>query len=89
MFTDNSTVEAAVAKGNSPSKRLFELVLELKKLQMQYSFILYVVHVSGTRMIEQGTDGVSRGELQAGALTGRPIRDFAPLQLGALQRNML
>ena len=87
MFTDSSTVELAVAKGNSPSRRLFELVRELKMLQMQCSFSLFVIHVSGTRMIEQGTDGTSRGDLQGGSLNGRPIREFAPLHLTALERN--
>jgi hypothetical protein len=34
VFTDNSTVEAAVYKGNSTSQKFFKLVLRLKKLAM-------------------------------------------------------
>ena len=63
LFTDSSTVEGAVDKGNSTSKELFKLVCKLRKLQMKHSFALYVIHVAGTRMIEQGTDGLSRGVL--------------------------
>ena len=35
MFTDNSTAEAAFWKGTSTSPYLFELVLELKQLEME------------------------------------------------------
>ena len=87
IFTDNSTVESAVAKGNFPSRRLFELVKELKLLQMIYCFVLYVIYMAGTRIIQQGTNGVSHGELKGGAILGQPIRDFAPLHLSALERN--
>ena len=63
MCTDNSTVEGAVMKGNSPSPKLHKLVKDLKQAEMDFSFRTYVIHVSGKRMIVQGTDGVSRGEL--------------------------
>ena len=38
LFTDNSTVEGAIAKGNSSSPLLFELVIELKTAEMKYGF---------------------------------------------------
>jgi hypothetical protein len=44
------------------------MALELKTLALTEGFILHVVHVAGTRMIEQGTDGLSRAELQLGSL---------------------
>eukprot|EP00978_Attheya_sp_CCMP212_P002155 scaffold4461_cov48-Attheya_sp.AAC.1 len=59
MFTDNSTAEAAYWKGTSKSRKLFELVLMLKKLEVKYDIILHVIHVSGKRMMAQGTDGLS------------------------------
>ena len=57
ICTDNSVAERAFYKGNSCSPLLFDLVLRLRKLQLRANFKLHVVHVAGTRMIEQGTDG--------------------------------
>jgi hypothetical protein len=39
MFTDNSTAEAAFWKGTSVSPRLFELVLCLKRLELEHDII--------------------------------------------------
>jgi hypothetical protein len=59
LCIDNSTVEAGLAKGNSSSRKLFELVLHVRLLQMKYRCNIIVTHVSGKRMVAQGTDGVS------------------------------
>jgi hypothetical protein len=87
IFTDNSTSEAAFWKGTSSSPLLFELVLRLKKMEMNYNMILHVVHVAGKRMIDQGTDGLSRADHSTGAVTGRDIRNWVPLNRGALARS--
>ena len=58
LFTDNSTAESVYFKGNSSSRKLFDLMLRLRKLEMDASLILHVVHISGSRMIEKGGDGV-------------------------------
>jgi hypothetical protein len=57
MFTYNQTTESAFWKGHSSSPKLFDLVLRLRKLEMTHGIILHVIHVSGKRMIAQGTDG--------------------------------
>ena len=59
LFTDNTTVESTFWKGTSKSKKLFELILDMKRLSLQLDLQLYVIHVSGKRMIDQGTDGLS------------------------------
>ena len=87
MVTDNSTVEGAFYKGNTPSRALFEEIMKLKGCEIKYQFILYVMHCSGTRMISQGTDGVSRGVLNEGSLGGMPLRSFLPVNLNALERS--
>ncbi len=58
VFTDNSVAESAFFKGTSSSKKLFELMLSLRELQMHKGLVLHMVHVSGKRMISQGTDGL-------------------------------
>ena len=87
LFTDNSTAESAFFKGSSSSKDLFELVLRLQKLEMNQSCRIYVSHVAGTRMIAQGSDGLSRGNLSEGVMRGMSMRDFIPIHKTAMERS--
>jgi hypothetical protein len=87
IFTDNSTAEAAFWKGTSKSRKLFDLVLRLKKLEMENGLILHVVHVSGLRMIAQGTDGLSRADQSEGVMKGLDMRTFIPLHLNPTERE--
>lgn len=61
LFTDNSTAEAAFNRGSSSNKKLYGMVKEVKLMEMIYATRIHIVHVAGTRMIDQGTDGLSRG----------------------------
>lgn len=54
---------------------------------MRTDIIIHVIHVSGLRMIAQGTDGLSRGDKSTGSMLGSPVRLFAPLHLNALERS--
>jgi hypothetical protein len=87
FFTDNSTVEGALAKGNSSSRKLFQLVLRFRKMQFQQGIKMIISHVSGKRMISQGTDDVSRGSLTEGVAAGENMLDFIPLHLSAVERD--
>jgi hypothetical protein len=86
LFTDNSTAESCFFKGGSSSKLLHKLILRLKKAEIQHGFILHMVHVAGTRMIEQGTDGLSRGSFLEGVLAGKDMLSYVNLSLSAVQR---
>jgi hypothetical protein len=87
MMTDNSTAEACFYRGTSGSKKLFDLVLRLHKLEMTSGMVLHIVHVAGTRIIAQGTDGLSRGDLLEGVMKGIPFLSYVPLHLSALERS--
>jgi hypothetical protein len=87
VFTDNFTAESAFYKGDRSSKCLFELVLQLRTLEMKGLIQLQVIHIAGTRMILQGTDGLSRGNLSEGVMAGIPMLQFVPLHLSALDRH--
>lgn len=67
LFTDNSTAEAAFARGSSTTESLFDLVKRLKLMEMVFRARIHVIHISGKRMIAQGTDGLSRGCLTEGS----------------------
>lgn len=86
LFTDNSTAESAYYKGTSSSKELFYIILRLRKLEMKSKFKIHFVHVAGSRMICQGTDGLSRGDLAEGVMKGASMLSFIPLHLNVFQR---
>ena len=48
--------------------------------------MLHVVHVVGTRMIGQGSDGLSRGNFSEGVMMGRSMMSYyVPLSRSALE----
>ncbi len=76
LFTNNATAEGCFFHGGSLSKLLHELVLCLRKTELEYDFTLHVVHVAGTRMITQGTDGLSWVIFLEGVVTGKDMLFF-------------
>jgi hypothetical protein len=83
---DKSTLEAVYHKGNTSSPRLFELMLKLRTLSLEVGFNVHLIHIAGTRMITQGTDGLSRGELQPGTLMDASTQ-VVPLHLDPITRS--
>jgi hypothetical protein len=83
MFTDNIVAECAFYRGTSSNPRLFEPILHLKQLELSHSLQLHVVHISGTRMMAQGTDDLSRGAVRE---LDNPSF-MVPLHLSALERD--
>jgi hypothetical protein len=70
LFTDNSIAKSCFYQGGLSSKLLHELILHLRNAELKYGFSLHDVHVAGTRMIAQGTDGLSRGLMLEGIVQG-------------------
>jgi hypothetical protein len=87
MFTDNSTVEAALYRGNSSSPKLFSLVVRFKRLETHHQTRFLVSHVSGKRMIQQGSNAVSREQMGEGVTAGLDMLSFIPLDESALDRS--
>ena len=87
LFTDNFTAEPAYWKGSSTSESLFDSILELKELEFKTQTIIHLVHVSGRRIIAQGTAGLSRTCHHKGALEGYLFDKYIPLDKSALERK--
>ena len=85
--TDNSTVETALYKGTSSSPKLLELVIEFYDLQFKFGFNAIISHISGKRMIAQGSDGLSRGAINEGVMNGKDYMSFIPFHLTAFERE--
>jgi hypothetical protein len=60
-FTVNSTTYFICTSGPSTSPALHEMVEEIKRIKIELGIVLEVVHVPGTTIITEGTDGLSRG----------------------------
>ncbi len=87
IFTNNSTAESCFFKGGSTSKLLHKLVLCPWKAEMKFGFTLHLVHVAGTRMIAQGTNGLSRGSFLEGVVRGEDMLSFLDLSQTAFSRS--
>jgi hypothetical protein len=87
MCTDNSTIKCAIVKGNSSNKKLFKLSLEVRTIKMREGARVLVSHVLGERMKDQGTNGVSRGQLREGVTAGLAMLSFIPFHLSAIERS--
>ena len=87
MATDNSTVEAAIQKGNSSSEKLFDLDVRFRNMEIKSGGKFLVTHVAGDRMQAQCTDGISRGSLREGISLGQSMLKFCPRGLFALERS--
>jgi hypothetical protein len=66
---------------------LFDLVVTLYKLQIKYDVVLHVIWIAGTHMIQQGTDGLSRGEEMGPATQGLSLVGVVTLHLGVLEQS--
>ena len=60
-FTDNMVTYDVFRGGTSKSNALWTLFQRIKLLELQLQCQVQVIHVPGTTMILQGTDGLSRG----------------------------
>jgi len=87
LFTDNLTSEAAFFNGSSKSEKLFELVLHLQKLKMQNVVMVHLCHLSDERMKAQGSDRLSRENLNVGVMAGTAMPDFVPTHFNAFDRS--
>ena len=88
LFTDNFVAECGYYNGGSNrNKELDDLVHELWRLQMGGDFTLNVYHVAGTRMIECGIDGLSRGDKTEGIARGISVFKFIPIHLSPIDRS--
>lgn len=60
-LTDNQVTYDICRSSTSSSRELLKLVREIRLLELELGCRVEVLHVPGTLMIRQGTDGLSRG----------------------------
>jgi len=86
ICVDNEVTERIYYKGSSTDGELFELMVHLRRISVKGQFKLHVVHISGKRMIKQGTDGLSRGEVDVERLLSADANEV-PIHRFAIDRS--
>ena len=84
VFTDNAVSAAAINRGTSSSPSLLRLVKGLREYETNLGCHVVAVWVPGTAIIDQGTDGLSRGAVDEGAFAADspdPLT-FSPIDTG-------
>jgi hypothetical protein len=87
VFTDNMVAERTYFRGSSNNSKLHQLIFGLRKMEMEGDLIIHFVWIAGKRMIAQGTDGLSRGELSSGVMSGKDFLPYLPLNETAFDRD--
>ena len=73
LCNDNMVSEIIAAAGSLRSETLYDLVIRLHCFCMRYRCQVRFIHVAGSRMIGQGTNGLSRGSLYEGVINIKPM----------------
>ena len=60
-------------------------MLDLHTLEMEFGMTIHVIHISGKRMIAQGTDRCLRGSLMEGVMAGEDMLKFVNLSRSAVK----
>lgn len=66
-FTDNEVSYNIIRRGSSTSAPLHALVRAIKGLELRHDCIFECIHIPGTVMISEGSDGLSRGLVPSAA----------------------
>ena len=70
LLTDNEVFEGTFYKGHSNSRKLNDIIFDLRNVERNTGCLLHVVHIAGTRMKKSGIDGLLRGNLMEGIMRG-------------------
>ncbi|KAL7567016.1 hypothetical protein ACA910_019941 [Epithemia clementina (nom. ined.)] len=63
IFTDNVHAESAFYKGTAKTPEVLDLMYRVHRILMKGYAFIHIIWVAGKRMIQQGTDGLSRSDL--------------------------
>ena len=72
--------ESISLSGSNREENIYNLMMRLHCLCISYRCHIIFIHVSGTRMIGQGTDGLFRGSLYNRVMKVKPMLFFMPLR---------
>ena len=86
VVTNNAVSESIFYKGSAKVSMLHDLVVELRKIELEKKLIIHVIWCSGKRMIQIGVDGLSRGDIASGVMKGDDLLTYLPFNESAIKR---
>ena len=87
ILTDDQVFEGFFYKWHYNPQKLNGLVLGMRLVEIGTVCILKFIHVARTRMKRAGIDGLSRGYLLEGIMTGQNPLDLIPMNESADDRS--
>ncbi|KAL7566866.1 hypothetical protein ACA910_021359 [Epithemia clementina (nom. ined.)] len=87
LLTNNQHAKSTFYLAMAKSPEVLELMFCLHQILIKGYAFIHIVWVAGCRMIDQGTDGLSRADLTNGVMRGTSMLDFIPLSKSALERQ--
>ena len=87
ICTDNAGAEFIYFIGLSKSCKLHKMIVELQQLEMEGQLIVHFLWILSKRMISQGTDGLSKGDLSSDGIQGVDFLKFLPFNETALEQQ--
>ena len=86
IVTDNEVSERIFYRASSKSSMLHELIVSLRKAEIENQLIVHVCWISGKRIIKLGVDGLSRVDSASGVMVGNNLLDYLPFHETALEQ---
>ena len=83
IITDYAVADSTYFKSSVKVRLLHDTIVQLLKLELEGQSIIHFIWCGGSRMISQGTNRLSIGELAAGVMQGKKFLDFLPLNESA------
>ncbi|KAL7559916.1 hypothetical protein ACA910_007283 [Epithemia clementina (nom. ined.)] len=87
VFTDNYHAESAFCRGTAKSSEVLALMTRLHVILMKGYAFIHMIWVSGKRMVDQGTDGISQADFTNGVMRGMSMLHFVPIHQTAVARQ--
>lgn len=78
LLIDNLVVENDFYKGSSSSEILSNLVLRMRKVELEGGIILHMIYMSRKRMIASGVDALSREHTTKGVMKRNSLLTYFP-----------
>ncbi|KAL7575063.1 hypothetical protein ACA910_000434 [Epithemia clementina (nom. ined.)] len=87
IFTDNQHAKSGFYRGTAKSPEVLNLMFRLHRILIKGYAFIPIVWIAGRKMIDQGTDGLSRADLTNGVMRGTCMLEFIPLAKTAMEQQ--
>lgn len=88
VVTDNAVSESIFYKGSAKVSLLQNLLVELRKIELEKKLIVHIIWCFGRKMIRIGVDGLSRGDFVSGFMKKDDLLAYLPFNKSETERHL-